>query len=84
MNARLPERARAGPGSPASPAPLTARRRVDALAAAAQWFAKARRQGQLALNRAKSLKYDPLEDPKYSFDEPDDDDEDEDEEEEDE
>ena len=38
------------------------------------------------MNRAKSLKYDPLEDPKYSFDAPDDedDDEDDDEEEEDE
>jgi hypothetical protein len=49
-----------------------------------QWFAKARRQATLALNRAKSVNYDPLEDPKYSFDAPeeDDDDDDDDEEEE--
>ena len=48
--------------------------------ACAQWFAKARRQATLALSRAKSLKYDPLADPKYSFDavEEDDDDEEED------
>tara|TARA_B110001452_G_scaffold76384_1_gene62053 strand:+ start:359 stop:556 length:198 start_codon:yes stop_codon:yes gene_type:complete len=49
---------------------------------AAQWFAKARRQAQLALNRAKSVKYDPFEDPKYatdSGDDEDDDDEDDDE-----
>ena len=31
-----------------------------------QWFAKARRQAQLAYNRAASVKYDPFEDPKYS------------------
>ena len=46
----------------------------------ANWFAKARRQATLALNRGKSLKYDPLEDPKYSFDAPDEDDDDEEEE----
>ena len=34
--------------------------------AAPQWFAKARRQAQLAYNRAASVKYDPFEDPKYS------------------
>ena len=49
----------------------------------AQWFAKARRQATLALSRAKSMKYDPLEDPKYSFDvEEDEDEEDEEDEEE--
>ena len=46
-----------------------------------QWFAKTRRQAQLALSRAKSVNYNPLEDPKYSFSAPE---EDEDEEEEDE
>jgi len=50
----------------------------------ANWFAKARRQGQLALSRARSLKYDPLEDPKYSFDEPEGDEGEEDEEDDDE
>ena len=48
-----------------------------------QWFAKARRQAELALNRGKSAKYDPLEDPKYALsplDDDDDDDDDEDEE----
>ena len=49
-----------------------------------QWFAKARRQAQLALSRGKSLKYDPLEDPKYSFDAPDEDDDDEEEDDDDE
>jgi len=48
----------------------------------ANWFAKARRQATLALSRAKSVNYDPLEDPKYSFSEPDEDDDDEDDEEE--
>ena len=43
----------------------------------ANWFAKARRQAQLALSRAKSVGYDPSEDPKYSFDYGDDDDDDE-------
>ena len=52
--------------------------------ALAQWFAKTRRQATLALSRAKSLKYDPLEDPKYSFDAPDEDDDDEEDEEDDE
>ncbi len=33
-----------------------------------QWFAKTKRQVELAISRAKSAKYDPLEDPKYSFD----------------
>ena len=47
-----------------------------------QWYAKARRQLELALSRAKSAGYDPLKDPKYSLDN-DDDDEDDDEEEED-
>lgn len=48
-----------------------------------QWFAKARRQATLAMSRAKSVKYDPLEDPKYAFDlEDDEDDEDDDDEEE--
>ena len=46
-----------------------------------QWFAKARRQATLALSRAKSAKYDPLEDPKYSFSAPEEDDEDDEEEE---
>jgi hypothetical protein len=49
-----------------------------------QWFAKARRQATLALNRAKSVGYDPLEDPKYSFDEPDDEEDEDDDDEEDE
>jgi len=49
----------------------------------ANWFAKARRQATLAMSRAKSVKYDPLEDPKYAFDlEDDEDDEDDDDEEE--
>ena len=30
----------------------------------AHWFAKARRQAELALSRAKSVDYNPLEDPK--------------------
>jgi len=50
----------------------------------ANWFAKARRSATLALSRAKSAKYNPLEDPKYAFSSPDDeeeDDEDDDEEE---
>jgi len=48
----------------------------------ANWFAKAKRQSELALSRGKSAKYDPLQDPKYSFsrDEEDDDDLDEEEE----
>ena len=46
----------------------------------ANWFAKTKRQATLALSRAKSVGYDPLEDPKYSFDDVDEDDEDEDEE----
>jgi len=46
----------------------------------ANWFAKARRQATLALNRAKSVNYDPLEDPKYALDAIDDDDDDDDEE----
>ena len=51
---------------------------------ALQWFAKARRQAQLALSRAKSAKYDPFEDPKYApaGDDEDDDDDDDDEDEE--
>ena len=40
----------------------------------ANWFAKAKRQAQLALSRAKSVKYDPLEDPKYAFTDADDED----------
>ena len=48
-----------------------------------QWFAKSRRQAQLAWNRAASVKYDPFEDPKYSTtvaaDDDDDDDDDDDE-----
>jgi hypothetical protein len=44
----------------------------------ANWFAKARRQATLALSRAKSVNYNPLEDPKYAFDAPDEDDDDED------
>lgn len=32
-----------------------------------QWFAKAKRQAQLAWSRGKSAKYDPLADPKYSL-----------------
>ncbi len=44
----------------------------------ANWFAKARRQAQLAVSRAKSVNYNPLADPKYSFDAPDDDDDDDD------
>jgi len=47
----------------------------------ANWFAKARRQATLAVSRAKSLNYDPLEDPKYSFDAPEDDEDDEEDEE---
>jgi large subunit ribosomal protein L32 len=47
----------------------------------ANWMAKARRQAQLAWSRAKSVKYDPMEDPKYAFgaaeDDEDSDDEDE-------
>ena len=43
----------------------------------ANWFAKTRRQAQLALSRAKSVKYDPLEDPKYAFTDADDDEDDE-------
>jgi len=50
----------------------------------ANWFAKARRQAQLAMSRAKSAKYDPFEDPKYSSNSADDDDDDDDEEEDDE
>ena len=64
----------------AVPAELTCvrvRARVDFCE---QWFAKARRQATLALNRAKSVNYDPLEDPKYALDAIDDDDDDEDEE----
>jgi hypothetical protein len=45
-----------------------------------QWFAKARRQAELAWNRGMSAKYDPLEDPKYSLNRDDDDDDDEDDE----
>ena len=49
----------------------------------ANWFAKSRRQAQLAWNRAASVKYDPFEDPKYSTtvaaDDDDDDDDDDDE-----
>ena len=33
----------------------------------ANWFALAKRQAELALSRAKSAKYNPLEDPKYAF-----------------
>ena len=49
----------------------------------ANWFAKARRQATLALSRAKSVNYNPLEDPKYAFgsDEDEDDDDDDDDEE---
>merc|ERR1712228_1053076 len=43
----------------------------------ANWFAKARRSAQLALSRAKSAKYKPLEDPKYAFDAVDEDEEEE-------
>ena len=50
----------------------------------ANWFAKTKRQATLALSRAKSVGYDPLEDPKYSFDDVEEDDDDEDEEEDDE
>jgi len=51
----------------------------------ANWFAKARRQATLAVSRAKSVNYDPLEDPKYAFDlEDDEDDDDEDDEDDDE
>uniref|UniRef100_A0A7S3ARV7 Ribosomal protein L32 n=1 Tax=Haptolina ericina TaxID=156174 RepID=A0A7S3ARV7_9EUKA len=46
----------------------------------ANWFAKARRQAELAWNRGMSAKYDPLEDPKYSLNRDDDDDDDEDDE----
>mmetsp|Transcript_54790 Transcript_54790/g.90805 ORF Transcript_54790/g.90805 Transcript_54790/m.90805 type:complete len:121 (-) Transcript_54790:256-618(-) len=46
----------------------------------ANWFAKARRSAQLALSRAKSAKYKPLEDPKYAFGAVDEDDDDEEEE----
>merc|ERR1712032_1451348 len=42
----------------------------------ANWFAKSRRQAQLAWNRAASVKYDPFEDPKYSSTAADDDDDD--------
>merc|ERR1719183_3324543 len=45
----------------------------------ANWFAKARRQADLAWNRAKSVKYDPLEDPKYSLGDDEDEDEEDDE-----
>eukprot|EP00320_Phaeocystis_rex_P001723 CAMPEP_0119069594 /NCGR_PEP_ID=MMETSP1178-20130426/24327_1 /TAXON_ID=33656 /ORGANISM="unid sp, Strain CCMP2000" /LENGTH=119 /DNA_ID=CAMNT_0007051371 /DNA_START=29 /DNA_END=388 /DNA_ORIENTATION=- len=45
----------------------------------ANWFAKARRQAQLAYNRAASIKYDPFEDPKFSTTDDDDDDDDDDE-----
>ena len=47
----------------------------------ANWFAKARRQATLALSRAKSVNYNPLEDPKYAFDAPEEDDDDDDDEE---
>merc|ERR1712087_231769 len=40
----------------------------------ANWFAKARRSAQVAMSRAKSAKYNPLEDPKYAFDAVDDED----------
>merc|ERR1711920_506395 len=45
----------------------------------ANWFAKAKRQAQLALSRAKSAGYKPLEDPKYAFTAVEDDDDDDDE-----
>jgi len=48
----------------------------------ANWFAKARRQATLALSRAKSANYNPLEDPKYAFTDADDEDDDEDDDEE--
>ena len=48
----------------------------------ANWFAKTRRQAQLAYNRAASVKYDPFEDPKYSLSDADDDDDDDDDDEE--
>ena len=82
-------RARASPrlassaaGCPLRVAALALIRRASSLVCA-QWFAKARRQATLALSRGKGLKYDPLADPKYSFDAPEDD-EDDDEEEDDE
>merc|ERR1719326_2057719 len=46
----------------------------------ANWYAKARRQAQLALSRGKSVNYNPLEDPKYAFGDADDEDEDDDDE----
>merc|ERR1711924_291531 len=45
----------------------------------ATWFAKGRRQAELAVSRAKSAKYDPFEDPKYSSGADDDDDDEDDE-----
>uniref|UniRef100_A0A7S0PW60 50S ribosomal protein L32, chloroplastic n=1 Tax=Coccolithus braarudii TaxID=221442 RepID=A0A7S0PW60_9EUKA len=45
----------------------------------ANWFAKAKRQAQLAMSRAKSAGYKPLEDPKFvTMDDDDDDDDDDD------
>ena len=60
----------------------TPRHSTDVPTRRPQWFAKARRQAQLAYSRAASVKYDPFEDPKYSTtaanDDDDDDDDDED------
>ena len=64
--------------------PKKRKSKMKTRSAKAGWFAKARRQAQLALSRAKSVGYDPLEDPKYSFDDVDEDDDDDDEEEDDE
>ena len=64
--------------------PKKRKSKMKTRSAKAGWFAKARRQAQLALSRAKSVGYDPLEDPKYAFDAADDDEDDEDDEDDDE
>ena len=81
VRARLasPRLASSAAGCPLRVAALALIRRASSLVCA-QWFAKARRQATLALSRGKGLKYDPLADPKYSFDEPEDDEDDDEEE----
>ena len=74
-----PRLASSAAGCPLRVAALALIRRASSLVCA-QWFAKARRQATLALSRGKGLKYDPLADPKYSFDEPEDDEDDDEEE----
>jgi len=76
------ERQRVQPGAVVMAVPKKRQSKMKTRQRKANWFAKARRQATLALNRAKSVNYDPLEDPKYSFDAPEEDDDDDDDEEE--